>query len=393
MRNLFLWEVKKNVKKSAVIGISVTAVVFLILFAAVYNMLVDFVKGLNNMDWEAGGEYGEDIGTPEMPDIDMDNQYMITKEELVLRIAQAEEAVKSLEKEYRTNKGVYSQLYSEKSLLEELKYALENGYYDKDVRFLGYNYATTDLSGEGFVTLYASLIMLIALVYGVIYGANLYCGEYKSGTIKLVMTRPVKKNTLTGAKLLSMYTVLAAVFFVPVLIGYAYGAIAFDSISATEVIYSFNASGAGVTTVGALTFGTLFTSFINILVVATLSYTLATVTRNSAVGIIVALAVVLGIGNFFSTIGITAFTLSYSMNFMNFFGVASVVRNGNFFISLAVTLARRKIISSFSEYDRRRRGYILSYGRVGIFSVQIGINQILSFAYSSFYAGVLYAYL
>ena len=295
MRNLFLWEVKKNVKKSAVIGISVTAVVFLILFAAVYNMLVDFVKGLNNMDWEAGGEYGEDIGTPEMPDIDMDNQYMITKEELVLRIAQAEEAVKSLEKEYRTNKGVYPQLYSEKSLLEELKYALENGYYDKDVRFLGYNYATTDLSGEGFVTLYASLIMLIALVYGVIYGANLYCGEYKSGTIKLVMTRPVKKNTLTAAKLLSMYTVLAAVFFVPVLIGYAYGAIAFDSISATEVIYSFNASGAGVTTVGALTFGTLFTSFINILVVATLSYTLATVTRNSAVGIIVALAVVLGI--------------------------------------------------------------------------------------------------
>ena len=58
MRNLFLWEIKKNVKKSAVIGISVTAVVFLILFAAVYNMLVDFVKGLNNMDWEAGGEYG-----------------------------------------------------------------------------------------------------------------------------------------------------------------------------------------------------------------------------------------------------------------------------------------------------------------------------------------------
>ena len=338
MRNLFLWEIKKNVKKSAVIGISVTAVVFLILFAAVYNMLVDFVKGLNNMDWEVGGEYGEDIGTPEMPDIDMDNQYMITKEELVLRIAQAEEAVKSLEKEYRTNKGVYSQLYSEKSLLEELKYALENGYYDKDVRFLGYNYATTDLSGEGFVTLYASLIMLIALVYGVIYGANLYCGEYKSGTIKLVMTRPVKKNTLTAAKLLSMYTVLAAVFFVPVLIGYAYGAIAFDSISATEVIYSFNASGAGVTTVGALTFGTLFTSFINILVVATLSYTLATVTRNSAVGIIIALAVVLGIGSFFSTIGITAFTLSYSMNFMTFFGVASVVRNGNFFISLAVTL-------------------------------------------------------
>ena len=89
---------------------------------------------------------------------------------------------------------------------------------------------------------------------------------------------------------------------------------------------------------GALTFGTIINNLINILVMATLSFALATVTRNSAVGIIVSLAVVLGIGGFFSSLGITAFTLSYSLDFMKYFGVGDVVRNGNFFVSLAVVV-------------------------------------------------------
>ena len=339
MKNLFVWEIKKNVKRNAIIGISVAAVVLLILFAVVYNLLADLVKDImsgeittEGLEEELGGELEINGG-----EFFLDR---LTKQDLEELKEITEHNVAELEKEYKKNKNAYDRLFAEKSILAEVDYALAHGIYDKEARLLGLNYDGTGdgASAEGFVTMYGSVIALVVLIYGIIYGAQTYSAEYKSGTIKLVMTRPVKKSSLTLAKLLSMYATVMVAFLVPVLISYAYGAIAFGTDASVKVIYSFNASSAGITTVGALTFGTIINNLINILVMATLSFALATVTRNSAVGIIVSLAVVLGIGGFFSSLGITAFTLSYSLDFMKYFGVGDVVRNGNFFVSLAVVV-------------------------------------------------------
>ena len=355
MKNLFLWEIKKNVKKGAIIGIGIASVVILILLAVVYNLIADLVKEITS------GDFSEVFPDEEMPDdfeFDLEaNPLEMSKSELTELRDSTRLTVKELEKEYEKDKRVYSQLYAAKSLLAETEYALKNGIYDGEVRLLGYNYQIggDGVSGEGFVGLYGPVIALIVIIYGIIYGAAAFTGEYKSGTIKLMMTRPVAKSAVTAAKLLSMYAVLTVMFLVPTLIGYAYGAIAFGSESATQVVYSFNASGAGVTTSGALTFGTIMSNLVNILVLATFSFALATVTRNYAAGLVGALVVALGVGSFFASIGITAFTLSYSFNYMNFFGANEVVRNGNFFISLAVTVfwLAASLASSFIVTKKR----------------------------------------
>ncbi len=356
MKNLFVWEIKKSVKRNAIIGIAITAVVLLILFAVVYNILDDLVRDIVSGDISI-----DDIEDETGVDVELNygeiRAEKLTKEELEEYKRLMEKHVAELEKEYKTNKYVYDQLFAEKSALAEVNYALDHGIYNKEVRLLGFNYDGTGdgSSAEGFVTMYGSVMALVVLIYGIILGANSYSGEYKSGTIKLVLTRPVKKSSLTLAKLLSMYAATTVAFLVPVLMSYVYGAIAFGSDSAVTMIYSFNASGAGVTTVGAHTFGMIVNNLINIFVMATLSFALATVTRNSAAGILVSLAVVLGIGSFFSSIGLTAFTLSYSLDFMQFFGVGNVVRNGNFFISLAVVIfwLAASLVSAFVVTQKR----------------------------------------
>lgn len=339
MKNLFVWEIRKNVKKKAVIGIGIAMLVLLVLFAITYNAVADIFQEI-----QSGGLDG--TLKPE--------EAVFSKEELIGYIDMYEEQLKELDELEKKGENVYSARFELKSQILSLKYALEHGYYDKPVKIEGFN--TYGLIGaEGFTTIYVSVVAMIVLVYGIILGASAYCNEYKSGTIKLVMTKPVTKNSVTAAKLLSMYAVLAVMYFVPALVGFAYGGIAFGSLCSTKIIYTFNATAATVTSLGALTFGTIMNNFINILVMATLSFGLATVTRSSAAGVVPSIVIVFGVGNFLKQTGISAFLLSTSLDFSVYFGGTDVPKNGNFFISLAVVLFWwiASIVASFVVTNKR----------------------------------------
>lgn len=339
MKNLFIWEIKKNVKKNAIIGIGVAMIALLVLFAIAYNSISDLFQGLQ------GGMDGP-VRPEESP---------LTKEEIIQYIASGEKQLTELDEREKNGENVYSARFEVKSQIISLKYALEHGYYDKPVKIAGFNFDTMSLSAEGFTVIYVSIVTIIVLIYGVILGSSMYCNEYKSGTIKLVMTRPVTKTSVTAAKLLSMYAVLAAMFFIPALIGFAYGGIAFGSKASTKIISSFNATTASMTTLGAVTFGMIMNNFINVIVMATLSFGLATVTRSLTAGIVPSIVIMFNVGNFLGQTGISAFLLSTSLDFSVYFGINEVPRNGNFFISLAVVLFWwiASIVASFVVTNKR----------------------------------------
>lgn len=334
MSNLFIGEIKKSVKKKTLIGIGVALTAVLILSAIVFNLLVDLIKEAENMIFD---EYASEI-TEDTFNSEFYNTGYLSEKELNDMITVVKYNLAEIEKKYKKDKkAYYSEYYSEKSKLVVLEYAKNNGYYDKKVYIYRMTEGDTDKMAENFVDMYSQVVTMILAIYGIILGAGMYTNEYKSGTIKLLMVRPITKNRLTTAKLCSMYAILTTFFLVPVFVSFAYGGIAFGSNASQEVLYSFNATSAGVGTIGGFAFGSIMVNLLQILILATISFSLATITRKSTIGIIVSLMIFLGIGSFFYSLGINAFLLSDAINLMNYFGEERMVAPyGNFFISLAV---------------------------------------------------------
>ena len=339
MFNLFVGEIEKSVKKRTVIGISVALTVLLILIAIVFNLIVDLMKEAQNV---LPDDFMSEITevSPEEYQSDFYTTGYLSEQELNDMITVVKQNLTIIEEEYKKDKRTYySDYYSEKSKLVVLEYAKDNGYYNKKVFIYGMNESDTNKMAENFVGMYSAIIATVLVIYGIILGAGMYVNEYKSGTIKLVMVRPITKNRLTTAKLCSVYAILTAFFLVFVLVSFVYGAIAFGSNASQKVLYSFNATSAGVGTVGGFTFASIMIQLFQILILSTISFSLATITRKSTIGIISSLVILLGIGNFLSGLGINAFLLSDAMNLMNYFGVGNeVAPYGNFFVSLAVTV-------------------------------------------------------
>ena len=329
---VFLWEIRKNVKRNAIIGVSVACVVMLILIAIVYNFAFDLLTGTWTYTDEEGNEQTSDL---------FKEMYYVTEDQVDMMIESAKEELAEAEKIYaeEKNSSTYSSLYSAKSALKTLEYVKENGLYNQEVRMLGINYYTSiSLSAEGFVGTYKSIVRLIVIIYGVILAAGMFCTEYKSGTIKLLMTKPMAKNAMTLTKLIVTYVILSVAYLMPVLISYAYGAAAFGSAATKTAVYSFNAMGAAKTTVGAIAFGSVMQDLLQILVVATISFSLATITRNAAAGVVPSVVIMLGFGSLLSGIGVTAFLLSNAIDLSAYLGVpiAGMPLYGNFFLSLGI---------------------------------------------------------
>lgn len=345
MFNLFKGEVIKTVRKKTIIGFSITFIAVLILVAILFNFMTKIIEDVTSSE-----EFGEIMEDLEGEDIEfLQNEFYktgyLSEKELRDMIAVVKQNYTEIEKKYNEDKkAYYTEFFEIKSELAVLEYALKNGYYDKKVYILGMN--CESLSGisekgsaESYVGLYSSIMALIVLIYGIVMGAGLYTNEYKSGTIKLLMVRPITKNRLTSAKLLSMLSILTVMYLVPTFIGFCYSAITYGTDASVPVLYSFNGTSASVGTLGGMSFGTIVTQWLQILIMATISFSIGTVTRKTNIGIIVAMVIMLGIADFLSGLGISAFLLSTSLDFMVYFGISSYVPTyGNFFIALAVSV-------------------------------------------------------
>lgn len=347
MKELFLWEIKKNVKKNAIIGVGVTLLVLLILIAIVMNWLSDILKSVEEITAEVSEEgmvspEEEESNEQPMAWMSEDDLYL-SEDALNMMLENAKSELEMVEEAYKEDKSasLYSERFQLKSKIKILEFAKEKGYYNREIQRLGWTNGLggSDLDAEAFVEMYKSIVLIVVLIYGVILGSKMFASEYKAGTIKLLMTRPISKNALTTAKLLALYAIMAVAYFVPILVSYVYGAIALGSHGNEQILYSFNAMTANVSTVGAMLFGSIMLGFINILILVTIAFSLGTITKNAAIGLIIPLVVsFVNIGSLLNYIGVTAFLLSNALSLDVFFGVSSVPYYGNFFISLAVLI-------------------------------------------------------
>jgi ABC-type transport system involved in multi-copper enzyme maturation permease subunit len=331
----------------------------LIIAAIVANTINSFVQMFGYATEGYAEEYTGDTsdeGTQyDQTPVSTDGSY-VSYEYLDGAIQTTQALYDDLKEREKSDSKLYSEMKVAKSTLVVLKYAKAHGYYNKKVRILGVNFSFSSLNGETFVTVYCAIISLIVLIYGAVLGGNMYVNEYKSGTIKLIMTRPITKNRMTLVKLLALYTTEAILFLVPALIGYAYGAVAFGTDSAVTFLYSFDSLAGGVSTVGAFTFARIIMMLVEIMVISTISFCLGTVTRKPALGIIVVIAILLGVGNLLNLIDAGAFLLGNSFGLLNFFSPgATVLKYGDFFLSLGVMVfwTALALAASFIVVNRR----------------------------------------
>lgn len=339
LSKLYLGEVKKQMRPKAMITLAIFFVIFFIIFAIVYNL--DIENLISNEMITTTDENNETIQMPADEFLEsIMNQgndfYDVTSENIDEYIIQAQNDLvnaKKLDKENRTNTA-----YKSQSILTVLNYLKDNNMEGKDMviegtsNYLGLN------SAEGFVSTYFSTLILILSIYGIVMAAGIFADEYKNGTIKLLMMRPITRNRLTLAKLLATYTIVLGYLGIMSLIAYAYGAIAFKNLSLKTVYMVFNARYIWQTTAGGALFLNMLLTSIKLLSLLTASFTIGTILRKKTVGIIASFVILFGIVSaIFSSFKMQILTLSanYDLNMYFSFG-GGTMPLGNFFTSAGV---------------------------------------------------------
>ena len=333
---LYAGELKKILRPKSIIALSVTLIILLLGYAILYNL----AKTINDA-------LTQSITSGDLPE---EYQYAesdteINKDNIDLWIEVYEEQLKGQEDSYENatmGYSYYSSVFSTKAKISALKFMRDNNLYDISV--LGLNASAgglmSDLSAEGFAESYMSVVTLVIAIYGIVVGAGLLADEYRNGTIKLLLTRPISKNQLITAKLLSTLTVCFAFMSLFTLIGYVYGLIAFKAISTENIYLVFNARSVIKSTMGAVVFGKFVVSLVRIAVMMLIAYFLGTVSRKKTTGIIVTIIIQINIiSGILGLLPVQIGLLTPNLGLMNYFDAsASVPTYGNFFISLAVDI-------------------------------------------------------
>lgn len=355
---LYLGEIKKQMRPKAIITLAIFFVIFFVLFAVIYN--IDIENIISNETITTTDENGE---TVEMPAdeflqtvLNQSNVFFgVTAENIDERIAAAQSnlnAAKEYDKANKTNTA-----YTAKSELAVLNYLKENNLSGADVAVEGASNYLGLNTAEGFVSTYFETLVLILSIYGIVMAAGIFADEYKNGTIKLLMMRPITRNQLTLAKLLATYSIVLGYLGIMSLIAYAYGAIAFKNVSKVAVLMVFNGKHILQSTAGGVVMIKMILTAIRLLSLVTASFAIGTILRKKTIGIIASFIIMFGIiSMIFTAFKLQILTLSANYNLNMYFSYGgSTMRFGNFYISLAVLVCywAAMLVSTFLVVQKR----------------------------------------
>lgn len=348
----YLGEIKKLVRPRGLIVLAVLFVIFFIIFAVFYNINFDeIINDIDDILTESGmegilppdkyydkdgneisaDEYAEIYGYINMDYIHLANPDNIDK--IIAEITEYYESFKNMDGDEYAQQAGYL-----KSSLVMLEYMKENNIYGAEINVHGFGDYIGIKSAERFVTSYFAVVFAILVIYGIVLGAGLYADEYRRGTIKLVMLRPISREGLTAAKLLACFTYLVGILGIMSLIAYFYGLIALGSASTKAVYVVFNQSSVFKSTAGGMIFLEMFFSLLNMFAIISLSFMLGTVTKKKTLAIVVTLIIDFGlIAAILSALGLERFLFSTNLDFMKYFGITNTIpKGGNFFIALTM---------------------------------------------------------
>ncbi|MCI5790679.1 MAG: ABC transporter permease [Clostridiales bacterium] len=336
---LYLGELKKLARPKALITLAVLCVALFIVFVIIYNMQIEEPLNTLREAAESTENFTEATGDGVF-DYYQDYISAATPENVDELIAELNETKKTYEErnKKKETKGQYGAAIKElRCGIAMLEYMKAHNVYGKNLNVEGYASYYAVKNAESFALYYFRTIAAILTIYGIVMAAGLYADEYARGTIKLVMLRPVTKNQVTTAKLLALFTYILGILGVASLLGYAYGAIAYKSVSAEKVYVVFNASSVFACTVGGTVLYKMFFAAVKVLSFASLSYAIGTILRKKTPAIILSFIVYLGIiSALFTIFGGERFLFSTNTDLSVYFGfgVGEYINGGNFFLAL-----------------------------------------------------------
>lgn len=367
---LYWGEFRKQVSPGAIITLTVITLVLTVLmtvlFSAFNDLTDEIASEVNNSFGESSNGFDVDIDVGLTDKTEEPNAVAVpgttyTAEQVSLgleylydRLDEAEAEKAELGYDYYRHPD---RIYAIKGQIALLEYIRDNELYDVHIGVLsdGSVAMGAGITAELFVTMMRALMFLMPLIYASIVAGSTFADELKSGTIKLVLTRPVTRNSLTTAKLLAAMTHAvigyAAMFALLAAIGYA----AFPAENIDAVFMFNNSSPTLAPSSSAL--GIYFTTDIVML----LSYTVIAffagiLSRNRIVGIVTPILLVEIVGSVISLAGIGRFFISDALDWGQFVGISSTVTGGaNFFITLPVWAVYMAAMLFFSYFIVRKR--------------------------------------
>lgn len=367
---LYWGEFRKQVSPGAIITLTVITLVLTVLmtvlFSAFNDLTDEIASEVNNTFGESSNGFDVDIDVGLTDKTEEPNAVAVpgttyTAEQVSLgleylydRLDEAEAEKAELGYDYYRHPD---RIYAIKGQIALLEYIRDNELYDVHIGVLsdGSVAMGAGITAELFVTMMRALMFLMPLIYASIVAGSTFADEFKSGTIKLVLTRPVTRNSLTTAKLLAAMTHAvigyAAMFALLAAIGYA----AFPAGNIDAVFMFNNSSPTLAPSSSAL--GIYFTTDIVML----LSYTVIAffagiLSRNRIVGIVTPILLVEIVGSVISLAGIGRFFISDALDWGQFVGISSTVTGGaNFFITLPVWAVYMAAMLFFSYFIVRKR--------------------------------------
>lgn len=370
---LYWGEFRKQVSPGAIITLTVITVVLTVLmavlFTAVNDITVGIITGVDDAvndyyspDGENGyGETGpfvditvEPVAEP-LPGTEYsEEQVAQTLDYLYGALKAAEAKKKELGYDYYTRSD---SIYAIKGQIEFYEFIRDNELYDVNIGVLsdGTVALNSGITAEYFITMMRTMLFLLPLIYAAIVAGSTFADEFKSGTIKLALTRPVTRNSLTTAKLLAAMThaligyVVAFVLFT--IVGYA----AFPAEN-IEAVFMFNNSSPTLQSSSAVLGIYFATDIVMLLSYTVIAFFVGILTKNRIVGIVLPILLVDVVGSIISLAGIGRFFIADALDWGQFVGISSTVMGGaNFFISLPVWVVYMAAMLFFSYFIVNRR--------------------------------------
>ena len=178
---LYLGELRKQTSKSAIITLVIIMAVLLLLTAVLFDAVNDMIEEALQGD-EATFEsvYTEESAKQLL-------EYY--RGELDKAVAAKEEAGF----DYYRN---YDSVYMYESYVAFMEYVIDNELYGVEIASVsnGVLNAGAGVTAETFTTTVGSMLILLVVIYAAIVAGGTFADEYKRGTVKMLLIRPVSRT-------------------------------------------------------------------------------------------------------------------------------------------------------------------------------------------------------
>lgn len=312
---LYLGELKKTIFVPFTIGVIVVYLILLLVLHLMFNSLAVSTSTVH----VAVKQSNVNIEQMKMPsDMDLhlipknfDEAYALTmtnarqqdgtyifrsKEDIDLTLGFAKDAKADIRKQQRkegikffaTNQT--DPYYALREKVNTLK-VIKTKYIDKNIELkMSGSPAFFSIFGQDslkyydFYKLASGMLVAIIMIYGVVIGSRSYTTEFRSGSIKMLMVRPITRNQLTSAKILAVVTNVTVVYFITslftLLTGLRYGK------GGSMTLFAFNASNFSLAPAGMIVLYSILIDYLAVISWTLLCFSIATITKNMIIGLV-----------------------------------------------------------------------------------------------------------